>query len=203
MSLKECLLCGKEFTYGRQHHNYCSKEHSKQYRKENKQAAWSAKYASQSPAFFIRRLLNKRRYLKKEVSLEYLVYLWDKQEGLCAVSRVPMTYQHGEGNLDTNISIDRIEPTLGYVEGNVQLVCRVVNHMKWTNSTERLEWWCNHIIRSLSDPTRNKKMNANIENDMAEIETVEATEATIVPVAIPIAEGVVQDTEYSDDPAGN
>lgn len=113
-----------------------------------KQAYWSAKYASKSPETFLRRLLNKRRYDKREISLQYLVDIWNRQNGLCAISKVPMTHLHGQGNLDTNVSIDRINPNVGYVEGNIQLVCRVVNHMKWSNSTTRLTWWCKQILEN-------------------------------------------------------
>lgn len=127
-----------------------------------KQAVWSATYASKSPETFIRRLLNKRRYLKKAVSLEYLMSLWNIQEGLCALSGVPMTHLHGKGHLNTNISIDKINPYLGYVEGNIQLVCRVVNHMKWINSTERLIWWCHKITIKLGNNEKEYNMDTNI-----------------------------------------
>lgn len=146
--MKECPLCKTQFEPSNLHKNYCCKEHSKEYRRTFKQASWSAKYASKSPKTFLGRLLTKDRYNREEISIEYLLSLWNGQKGLCAISKVPMTHLHGEGNLDTNISIDRINPEEGYIEGNIQLVCRVVNHMKWLNDIPRLSWWCKQILEA-------------------------------------------------------
>lgn len=41
-----------------------------------------------------------------------------------------MTYIEGSGRHLKNMSIDRIDPTKGYTEDNVQLVCAQVNMMK-------------------------------------------------------------------------
>lgn len=91
-------------------------------------------------------MLLKRRYNKANLSSHHLIQLYHNQKGLCALSQVPMTFLHGEGNVSTNISIDRIVPDLGYEEGNIQLVCRVVNHMKWSLTLDELKQWCKLII---------------------------------------------------------
>ena len=85
---------------------------------------------------------------RKELSLDYLEKLWEKQEGKCALSGLPMTYIRGNGRIVSNISIDRIDPTKGYTESNIQLVCGQVNVMKYTATTEELLYWCRAILQN-------------------------------------------------------
>lgn len=57
-----------------------------------------------------------------------------------------MTYVAGSGRVNTNISIDRIDSSAGYVRGNVQFVCDVVNRMKQDLRQKELLLWCNRIL---------------------------------------------------------
>lgn len=57
-----------------------------------------------------------------------------------------MTYLAGNGRVATNISIDRINSSLGYVRGNVQFVCDVVNRMKQDLSQVELVLWCRRVL---------------------------------------------------------
>jgi len=57
-----------------------------------------------------------------------------------------MTYIAGSGRVNTNISIDRIDSSVGYVRGNVQFVCDVVNRMKQELLQEELLLWCKRIL---------------------------------------------------------
>lgn len=57
-----------------------------------------------------------------------------------------MTYLAGAGRVNTNISIDRIDSTVGYVRGNVQFVCDVVNRMKQDLPQTELFVWCRRIL---------------------------------------------------------
>jgi hypothetical protein len=56
-----------------------------------------------------------------------------------------MTFIVGQGVVHTNISIDRIDSSLGYDEGNLQLVCRQANIMKQQMSCQELASWCEDI----------------------------------------------------------
>lgn len=144
--IKYCLLCNSAFETTNSNKDYCSLVHRNEYRNRFRQRAYSVKYASKDPKTFISRLLLKRRYNKHQLSLDYLMFIYNKQKGLCALSGVEMTYQHGEGYISTNMSIDRIDPQVGYIPGNVQLVCRVVNIMKYVSSTDDLLVWCKRIV---------------------------------------------------------
>lgn len=57
-----------------------------------------------------------------------------------------MTWKQSGGTCPTNISIDRIDSSVGYEECNVQLVCHVVNTMKMHYETEDLIWWSKQIV---------------------------------------------------------
>jgi ribosomal protein S14 len=107
--------------------------------------ACNSKHAQTLTKFVVGLLCH--RDIGKTLSLEDVLSLWDKQRGLCALSGVPMTFVRGEGNIPTNISLDRIEAGGAYTKENVRLVCRVVNHMRWTSSDEELYWWCEQILR--------------------------------------------------------
>ena len=83
-----------------------------------------------------------------DITKEYLQYLWDKQKGLCALSGIPMTYKRDGGRTPTNVSIDQINPHLGYTKNNIQLVCMAVNQMKNDLSMEELYMFCESILNA-------------------------------------------------------
>ena len=89
---------------------------------------------------------SNKRNLEFSITLNYLLKLWEQQEGFCNLTGLKMTHSILEGKIKTNLSIDRINPKLGYVENNVQLVCNVANVMKSNLSIEELIDFCKLII---------------------------------------------------------
>lgn len=89
---------------------------------------------------------SKRHSLEVDITLDDLFGLWESQQGKCALSGVPMTYAMFEGRVPTNISLDRANPKLGYVKGNVQLVCMAVNQMKSDLDISMLIQFCEKIV---------------------------------------------------------
>ena len=70
-----------------------------------------------------------------------------KKYGLiCPISGQQMTYLQGLGNLETNISIDRIDSSLDYIKGNIQFICRRINTMKHNESLGSLIFWSRAIV---------------------------------------------------------
>jgi hypothetical protein len=65
----------------------------------------------------------KRKNREWSITPEYLWSLWEKQNGTCALTGWKLA--HGE-----TASIDRIDSSGGYTEGNVQWVHRDINRMK-------------------------------------------------------------------------
>lgn len=67
---------------------------------------------------------NKKRQLYVGISVEALETLMLQQCGKCNLSGVPISVEDGTA------SLDRIDSSIGYVDGNIQWVHRVINFMK-------------------------------------------------------------------------
>lgn len=89
---------------------------------------------------------SKRHSLTVDITLDDLFGLWESQQGNCAISDIPMTYAMFAGRVPTNISLDRANPDLGYIKGNVQLVCMAVNQMKSDLDMSTLILFCEKIV---------------------------------------------------------
>ena len=88
----------------------------------------------------LKRLLIRKE--RKHLTLDFLLKVYESQNGLCALTGVPMTWETLSGKVATNISIDRVDSTIGYEEQNIQLVCRIVNIMKNNLSLNEFIGWC-------------------------------------------------------------
>ena len=62
-------------------------------------------------------------------TIDDLMRMHAGQDGLCAVSKIPMTWGRG-GLLPTSISIDRLDHKNGYTLSNIRLVCYAVNSFR-------------------------------------------------------------------------
>jgi hypothetical protein len=81
----------------------------------------------------------KEKYQQFDLTVEYLVQLWENQEGKCALSNKKM--EHKFNSLFT-VSVDRIDSSVGYLQGNIQLVCQAINYAKNCYSNEQfLHFW--------------------------------------------------------------
>lgn len=98
--------------------------------------------------YFAAKARAKSKELDFDLTVESLKELWDSQEGKCAISSIPMTYIMTEGRQHFNVSIDKINPNLGYTQNNIQLVCSAVNTMKYVLTMEELYMFCEAIIKN-------------------------------------------------------
>lgn len=89
----------------------------------------------------------RKNAIECNIDAEFLKTLFKKQEGLCAISGILLTFIKGQGHIQTNASIDRIDPAKGYVKDNIQLVANQVNTMKSNLSLEQLIAWCAVILK--------------------------------------------------------
>jgi hypothetical protein len=71
------------------------------------------------------------RGLALKVTQDGLWSLFLAQEGLCALSGKPLSFDSVGLRGDGNASLDRIDSAEGYVPGNVQWVDKMVQQMKW------------------------------------------------------------------------
>lgn len=70
-----------------------------------------------------------------QISIEYIWDLYLKQGRRCAISNremsMPKVTRSIENKTNDNLaSLDRIDGTKGYIDGNVQWVCKRINYMK-------------------------------------------------------------------------
>jgi hypothetical protein len=128
---------------------FCSRKCSGTWRRNNVyKDKYTNKWRASSPRKFLSSSLGKKKD-RENLSLDYLMSLYDSQQGKCALSGREMTYITGQGRVPTNISIDKIDPLCGYVEGNVQLTCRQANIMKMELNANELTSWCEDIYNHL------------------------------------------------------
>lgn len=82
------------------------------------------------------------------ITKEFIKQLWEKQNGLCAISKIPMTYELDSGRVYSNVSIDQIHQGKGYTEDNVQLVCSAVNQLKSDWNMDTVMYICKQIVNN-------------------------------------------------------
>src|SRR3990167_4010742 len=76
-------------------------------------------------------LLSNARRSAKNRSLEINIGLEDIViPAICPYLQIPLTGIHGQGIVDSNASIDRIDNSKGYIKGNIQIISHLANQMK-------------------------------------------------------------------------
>lgn len=102
--------------------------------------------------YFLKHLLYgcKTRSLQNnlnfDLNVQFIVDLYNKQNGKCAISGLPMTTRRQSGKNPYNVSIDRIVPSLGYTKENVRLVCSHVNMMRSNLEDSQLLEFCKAVL---------------------------------------------------------
>lgn len=77
----------------------------------------------------------------------YLKELWIKQNGMCAISGIEMTYAMNNGRTPTNLSVDKKRCKDGYSKDNIQLVCMAINQMKSDLSKQDFLFFCRAVVK--------------------------------------------------------
>ncbi len=103
----------------------------------------------------LRTVKNKENRFGSQRALEeYIDKLVTSQEGLCAVTGLPLQYPGEASDLQMLCSLDRIDSNGHYEEGNLQIVCRFINH--WKSDENDAEF------RRLIDVVRNSRGDLGI-----------------------------------------
>ena len=92
----------------------------------------------------------RRRNIPFSVSNKYLWDLYRKQNGKCSLSGVSLSLVEPRyfGVYQRTASLDRIDSTKGYIEGNVQWVHKTINLMKLDLSEPEFIKWCQIVINN-------------------------------------------------------
>jgi hypothetical protein len=78
---------------------------------------------------------SKIKGYQTDLTKEYLKEVWDNQNGICPYTGIKMEISRTSQDEDikktpTKASLDRIDPNIGYIKGNVEFVCYCINVMK-------------------------------------------------------------------------
>ena len=93
--------------------------------------------------------------LEFNITLDFLLSLWEMQKGICVLSGIQMTFDRYKGRIPTNVSIDKIDRNKGYTTDNIQLVCMACNQIKSDWSEEEMYNLCKKIVNQYEN--KNKK----------------------------------------------
>lgn len=145
---RECCICGVHYVPRGPTSVVCSVECRK---KRVKLVGWN-ETARQYDAingnwtrYFSRLVAGKKR---PGISVDDLLFLFQKQGGKCALTGQPLTCILKKGTWTrTNASIDRIDAGGEYKIENIQLVCSVVNSFRRDMSVEEYIDWCKKVVK--------------------------------------------------------
>lgn len=84
-----------------------------------------------------------------DLDREYLIKLWNEQQGLCAVSGIKMQTESGTREIKNpyRASLDRIDNEKGYIRGNVRFTTHWVNNAKSTWNQQVFEDFVKNISK--------------------------------------------------------
>lgn len=121
-------------------------------KKKSQNKSWRG--CGEISGFMWRGIYNTFKKSKKvkefNITLSYAWELYESQNGLCALSGIPIVFSktnEGHKRGETTASLDRIDSSKWYVEGNVQWVHKDVNKLKSNFSEEKLIQLCVAIAR--------------------------------------------------------
>jgi hypothetical protein len=91
---------------------------------------------------------------------EEIWMLFEKQNRRCAISGEPIHFGKVRYE-ETTASLDRIDSSKGYVEGNVQWIHKDVNLMKLDYSTDEFLYWCRLVTEANPRPTPKQEVKTD------------------------------------------
>lgn len=93
--------------------------------------------------YFLKKAKERIQHGEHDLDLIFLKNLWQIQKGICPYTGKLMilsknTRDHDQLISPLKASLDRIDPTKGYIQGNVEFVCLAVNYAKNSFSREQM-----------------------------------------------------------------
>lgn len=130
-----CLLCNKECVL--QKTSVCSykqgfscRECAIKARTGEKNKNWSGHGQIHGKFMYILNRMAKKRNLPCTVTISYLDTLLTLQNNKCKLSGIDILLTTESNKEECTASLDRIDSSKGYIEGNVQWVHKYINRMK-------------------------------------------------------------------------
>jgi hypothetical protein len=92
----------------------------------------------------------ERKNKKCFITVEHLHDVWQRQEGLCVYTKLPLT---SEGHQLNTVSLDRVDSSKDYTVDNIQLVCVPINRMKLDYTEDQFIELCRLVTHNVSKQT--------------------------------------------------
>ena len=97
-----------------------------------------------------------QHYGSSNITKEYLKQLWDQQNGTCPYTGIKMilpenSQKYFKMRSLKRASLDRIDSSKGYVEGNVEFVCYAINMAKNSFTREQMK----EFVLEIGGPAQN------------------------------------------------
>jgi hypothetical protein len=136
-----CCICGKVFTHTRgPRAKTCNDECHRKRRLHYLSKLGRSDFVhtlKRAHKNIVRR--SRVKQLECDVTPEYLIMLFNKQEGKCAMTNVPFELSKDPGVKGVSpwsIAVDQINPGRGYTRENIRLVCAIYNQAKhvWSDN---------------------------------------------------------------------
>lgn len=142
---KNCSSCGAEQSYGRKdHYNSAVRNDWKCKACTSSTNAYKGKIGPMPVTWFeVKKRGGISRGLVWDLTPEYILGMYKEQEGICKLTGWPIGWS--EKGLTATVSIDRIDSSEGYLEGNVQLVHKDVNMAKQQYSQDYFIAMCTAV----------------------------------------------------------
>jgi hypothetical protein len=86
--------------------------------------------------YYLNKAKQRKKYGVTDLTLAYLKKLWEDQGGICPYTKLKMILPETTAVKDVKVSglnwasLDRIDSSKGYVQGNVEFVCIFINFAK-------------------------------------------------------------------------
>lgn len=153
-SIYECLCdCGKIFVADRTFLTNRTKNHRscgcKKFKFGPNHTAWQGHGLISKDLWTQLQRGAKNRNIEFTISIEYVWDLFEKQNGKCILSGLEISFAPtGSSKYSRTASLDRIDPSKGYIKDNVQWIHKHVNYMKWQFDQDYFIQMCKNIIKT-------------------------------------------------------
>jgi protein-arginine kinase activator protein McsA len=137
----------------------CNRNSSKAYRErhhkryyDNQKAKRETENVFISQTLYALKTRAAKKGLEVNVTKEYLLHLLQESKYLCNVTGQKMSLvSHPRKKANAfKASLDRIDSTKGYLEGNIQWVCWAVNQMKSDKTEAEFKFWIETLYKAIS-----------------------------------------------------
>lgn len=115
----------------------CSLEAGNAWRSRNKERTnQNARLRANNLISRLKQLLNANTVDRSELDLDWCLQRLERLNCCCEITGIPFSYT---ARSPTGLSIDRIDPTLGYTKDNVRFVCWWINAAMGNWGLEKLQ----------------------------------------------------------------